>query len=164
MIRNKLARKPKTMTALPRIPAFSASVLILTLLHVTAAFAANRIIEIRQIDPPGERQATVCKEFDAKCQVAIEINATDTHQPERITVTIESTPSGTDFRFKSDSQDVFLEEGSLLRMDIGKSGRAKETVSLLRSAYGEEGLAKQPVLRGPGEAFAQLEITVLPLQ
>ena len=140
--------------------------LLSALFHSTEAFAGNRIIEIRQIDPSGEVQATICEDFDAKCHVVIEVISQDTHQPEHITVGIESTPSGTDFKFKSNSQDVYLHEGSFLRLEIDKSGRAHKIVELFRppSDANDPLGGKSLILRSPGDAFAQLEVTVLPVQ
>ncbi len=135
------------------------------LFNVHIAHAEKRIIEIRQLDPDGETQATICPDkLKTECYLTIKAVSKTTLKTTNIAVYVSSYPGWIGVNFKADGQSVAVE---LLHMDIGDTGRSIRTVQLYWP-HGEnvdkgtdDGMVHGMPVKEP---YINLEIKVLPSQ
>jgi len=125
------------------------------------AYSANRLVEIKQINPEGESKSETCPE-SGECEVYLNI-ITNEGKKRLVKTVVDLWPSGADFTFTIGEKPVILDQGYWLRVHLGKSSKVSRTVTLLNQSpeeksdpYGEGSL----VYRSPGEPFAQLKVSI----
>jgi len=129
---------------------------------VTASAAwSPRVIQIVQIDSPGQIQTTLCQQAKASCHINMPVVANDTKQIEPIDVNITSTPSVVLLEVTTSAQHARTEIVGKHRIDIDESGRAVTHMKLTRPP--EYGGGESLLLRVPDDYFAELAITVSPV-